>query len=60
MKMIQAIIRPNKIEDVKRALEDAGYASLTTVEVKGRGRQKGITRYGAARSTRWTCYQRPN
>jgi nitrogen regulatory protein P-II 1 len=43
MKMIQAIIRPNKIEDVKRALEDAGYASLTTVEVKGRGRQKGIT-----------------
>ncbi len=43
MKMIQAIIRPAKIEDVKRALDDAGYTSLTSLEVKGRGRQKGIT-----------------
>jgi nitrogen regulatory protein P-II 1 len=43
MKMIQAIIRPSKIEDVKRALDDAGYTSLTSIEVKGRGRQKGIT-----------------
>lgn len=43
MKMIQAIIRPNKIEDVKKALDDAGYTSLTSIEVKGRGRQKGIT-----------------
>ena len=42
MRMIQAIIRPTKIEDVKRALDDAGYPSLTSVEVKGRGRQKGI------------------
>lgn len=43
MKMIQAIIRPAKIEDVKKALDDAGYTSLTSIEVKGRGRQKGIT-----------------
>jgi nitrogen regulatory protein P-II 1 len=43
MKMIQAIIRPSKIEDVKKALDDAGYTSLTSIEVKGRGRQKGIT-----------------
>jgi len=43
MKMIQAIIRPSKVEDVKSALDKAGYASLTTIEVKGRGRQKGIT-----------------
>ncbi len=43
MKMIQAIIRPAKIEDVKKALDDAGYVSLTSLEVKGRGRQKGIT-----------------
>jgi len=42
MKMIQAIIRPSKMEDVKRALEDTGYTSLTSLEVKGRGRQKGI------------------
>jgi len=43
MKMIQAIIRPSKVEDVKSALDKAGYSSLTTIEVKGRGRQKGIT-----------------
>ena len=43
MKMIQAIIRPSKVEDVKKALDDAGYTSLTSIEVKGRGRQKGIT-----------------
>lgn len=42
MKMIQAILRPSKIEDVKKALEDAGYNSLTLIDVKGRGRQKGI------------------
>ena len=42
MKMIQAILRPSKQEDVKKALEDASYTSLTTLEVKGRGRQKGI------------------
>jgi nitrogen regulatory protein P-II 1 len=43
MKMIQVIIRPSKVEDVKNALDKAGYVSLTSVEVKGRGRQKGIT-----------------
>lgn len=42
MKMIQAIIRPSKVEDVKNALDDAGYTSLTLLDVKGRGRQKGI------------------
>ena len=42
MKMIQAILRPSKLDDVKKALEDASYISLTTLEVKGRGRQKGI------------------
>lgn len=43
MKMIQAIIRPSKVEDVKNVLDQAGYVSLTSIEVKGRGRQKGIT-----------------
>lgn len=43
MKMIQAIIRPSKVEEVKNALDQAGYVSLTSIEVKGRGRQKGIT-----------------
>jgi len=40
MKMIQAIIRPSKVEEVKNALDEAGYTSLTSIEIKGRGRQK--------------------
>jgi nitrogen regulatory protein P-II 1 len=43
MKMIQAIIRPSKVEEVKNTLDEAGYVSLTSIEVKGRGQQKGIT-----------------
>lgn len=43
MKMIQAIIRPEKLDDVKRALEEKGFIALTIVDVKGRGEQKGIT-----------------
>jgi nitrogen regulatory protein P-II 1 len=41
--MIQAIIRPEKLDDVKRALEDKGFVALTVIDVKGRGEQKGIT-----------------
>lgn len=42
MKKIEAIVRINKIDDVKNALDEAGYSSMTITEVKGRGRQKGI------------------
>lgn len=42
MKKIEAIVRPSKVEDVKRAMEKAGYPSLTITEVKGRGHQKGV------------------
>lgn len=42
MKKIEAIIRPTKLEDVKRSLEDAGFCSLTITDVKGRGQQKGV------------------
>jgi nitrogen regulatory protein P-II 1 len=42
MKKIEAIVRPGKAEDVKKALEKAGYPSLTITEVKGRGHQRGV------------------
>ncbi|MCK4929414.1 MAG: P-II family nitrogen regulator [Methanosarcinales archaeon] len=42
MKKIEAIIRTNKVDDVKEALDEAGYSSMTVTEVKGRGRQKGM------------------
>jgi len=43
MKRILAIIRPDKLEEVKQALEDIGCHGLTIKEVRGRGRQLGIT-----------------
>lgn len=43
MKKIVAIIRPNKIDDVKDALKEVGCNGMTVMEVKGRGRQLGIT-----------------
>ncbi len=42
MKKVEAIIRPEKLEDVKKALEEIGCYGMTISEVKGRGRQKGV------------------
>ena len=43
MKKIEAVIRPFKLDDVKKALSDIGVQGLTVLEVKGFGRQKGHT-----------------
>jgi len=43
MKKIIAIIRPDRFEMVKNALEEIGCHGITVKEVKGRGRQLGIT-----------------
>ena len=43
MKLITAIIRPFKLEEVREALAEAGVPGLTVTEVKGYGRQKGHT-----------------
>ena len=42
MKKIEAIIRPEKLEEVKKALEKINIVGMTITEVKGRGEQKGI------------------
>ncbi|HEY9204529.1 MAG TPA: P-II family nitrogen regulator [Candidatus Methanoperedens sp.] len=42
MKKIEAIIRSEKLEVVKQALDLKGFGSMTVTEVKGRGQQKGI------------------
>ncbi len=43
MKLITAIIKPFKLEDVRKALSEIGIQGLTVTEVKGFGRQKGHT-----------------
>jgi nitrogen regulatory protein P-II 1 len=52
MKKIMAIIRPEKITEVKLALEEKGFIGLTVTEVKGRGRQKGILQQWRGREYR--------
>jgi nitrogen regulatory protein PII len=43
MKLIEAIIKPFKLEEVKEALANAGIEGMTVSEVRGFGRQKGHT-----------------
>jgi nitrogen regulatory protein PII len=46
MKLIVAVIRPHKLQDVKEALSKTGIAGLTVTDVRGSGRQKGqVERY---------------
>jgi nitrogen regulatory protein P-II 1 len=43
MKMVEAIVKPFKLDEVKEALTKAGVQGMTVTEVKGFGRQKGHT-----------------
>ena len=43
MKLITAIIKPFKLDDVREALSETGVQGMTVIEVKGFGRQKGHT-----------------
>ncbi|MEO7193102.1 MAG: P-II family nitrogen regulator [Vicinamibacterales bacterium] len=43
MKLIKIIVRPNKVDDVREALEKMNIPGMTVTEVRGHGRQKGHT-----------------
>jgi nitrogen regulatory protein PII len=43
MKLIKAIVRPNKVDEVREALEKLGIGGMTVTEVRGHGKQKGHT-----------------
>ena len=43
MKLVKAVIKPFKLEEVKESLSDIGIEGMTVTEVKGFGRQKGHT-----------------
>lgn len=51
MKMVMAVIKPFKLDDVREALLAIGVEGLTVSEVRGFGRQKGRTEGGAAAET---------
>jgi nitrogen regulatory protein P-II 1 len=42
MKKIEAIIRPEKLDEVLKAIESTGYSGVMITEIKGHGKQKGI------------------
>ncbi len=43
MKKLEVIVRPEKLDDVRKAIEAVGYPGMTMSEVEGHGKQKGIT-----------------
>ncbi len=43
MKLIKSIVRPNKVDEVKDALEKLNISGMTVTEVRGHGKQKGHT-----------------
>ena len=43
MKLIKAIVRPNKVDEVKEALAKLSISGMTVTEVRGHGKQKGHT-----------------
>lgn len=43
MKLVMAVIKPERMEMVKSALEEKGFFGMTITEVQGRGEQKGIS-----------------
>jgi nitrogen regulatory protein PII len=43
MRLIKSIVRPNKVDEVKDALEKLGISGMTVTEVRGHGKQKGHT-----------------
>ncbi len=51
MKKVEAIIRPEKLNDVKRALDDLGFHGMNFIQVTGRGAQRGIVHQGRGGET---------
>ncbi len=54
MKKIEAIIRPEKLDEVRQAIESSGYPGITITEAEGHGRQKGVTQIWRGESYRVT------
>lgn len=51
MKKIEAIIRPERVDDVKRALDEVGISGMNVTHVTGRGAQRGVIHQGRSGET---------
>ena len=54
-KKIEAIIREEKLADVKDALKEIGIVGMNVFEVRGHGRQEASPSSAEQATTRWTC-----
>ena len=52
MKKIEAVIRPEKLDDVRKAIEGVGYPGITITEAEGHGKQKGVVQQWRGESYR--------
>lgn len=52
MKKIEAIIRPEKVDEVRKAIEAVGYPGITMTEAEGHGKQKGVVQQWRGESYR--------
>ena len=52
MKRVEAIVRPEKLDQIRTALEEQGCGGLTLTEVKGQGKQKGLEEVWRGRTYR--------
>lgn len=52
MKKIEAIVRPEKVDEVRKAIEAVGYPGITITEAQGHGKQKGVVQQWRGESYR--------
>jgi len=55
MKKNEAILQPEKVEDVRMALERAGRGGITIMEARGNGKQKGIYKQFRGEKYKYPC-----
>lgn len=58
MKEIEAIIHPERLGIISKALEEMNYPGVTVTEVKGHGKQGSLTQQWRGRNTGWAFYSR--
>ena len=58
MKLVKAIVRPDKVDDVRDALEKMNISGMTVTEVRGHGRQKGHTAVYRGKEYNVSCCRR--
>ena len=60
MNKVEAIIRPEKLATVKKALTDAGFGGMNVISGSGQGVHEGVSRHGGRGTSKYVDYTLPN